>query len=107
MDYYFRESLYNLVELALLARHYEESLVGALGASAKGGNISFQQTLLKMKATEGKGRLVVAIHGEDPVGFYWMQEKQKPSLWIHSEHKSQNLESLLLNWVHTEGAATV
>lgn len=107
MDYYFRESLYNLVELAILARHYEESLLGTLGSSAKGGNISFQQTLLKMKATEGKGRLVVAIHGEDPVGFYWMQESQKPSLWIHPEHKSHNLESLLLNWVQAEPTITV
>lgn len=107
MEYYFRESLYNLVELAILARHYEESLLGTRGDSATGGNISFQQTLLKMKATEGKGRLVVAILGEDPVGFYWELEGQKPSFWIQSEHKQHNLESMLLKWAHSETSARV
>lgn len=119
MEYYYRESLYNLVELALLARAYEESLVGALPkeaslradfhleGTAASRNISFQQTLLKMKATEGHGRLVVAIHGSDPVGFYWTPQGAQMVMWVRADHRGQGVEAGLLKWAQQDENASV
>lgn len=92
--YFVRESLYNLVELSLLARFYEQycvpnSFTGQLDKA------SVSQTLLKMKATEGKGQLRVAICDTDPVGFYWVFEGQVLANWVHPSHKDQGIESFL------------
>lgn len=92
-DYFFRESLYNLVELALLARYYEESRIPASGVLNKE---SLSQTLLKMKATEGKGQLRVAIYGTDPVGFFWNYQGQVMAHWVHPEHQHKGVEQGLL-----------
>lgn len=92
--YFIRESLYNLVELSLLARVYEEQCVPA-ATSGSLNKESLAQTLLKMKATEGKGTLRVAIHGSDPVGFYWNSQGQVLALWVHPEHRNQGLEQSL------------
>lgn len=116
MSYYYRESLYNLVELAILARNYHDSLAVLrdpqlgpaipsdfhLEATREQLDISFQQTLLKMKATEGRGRLVVAIYGADPVGFYWSQDNKKLAQWVHPLHKANGIEESLTKWAHTE-----
>ena len=93
-DYFFRESLYNLVELALLARFFEESCVPAASGSINKASLS--QTLLKMKATEGKGQLRVAIHGTDPVGFFWLYEGKVLAHWVHPDHKDRGVEQGLL-----------
>lgn len=93
--YFIRESVYNLVELALLARFYEEYCV----PNASSGNLnqnSLSQTLLKMKATETKGRLRVAIFDTDPVGFYWEYEGKVLAHWVHPTHHNQGLEQNLL-----------
>ena len=93
--YFVRESLYNLVELALLARFYEEFCT----PSASSGTLnqaSLSQTLLKMKATEGKGQLRVAIHDTDPVGFYWNFEGKVLAHWVHPDHRNQGVEDKLL-----------
>ncbi|MFS4461135.1 hypothetical protein [Bdellovibrio sp. HCB2-146] len=91
--YLIRDSMYNLVELSLLARLYEEHCL----PSATSGNLnkeSLAQTLLKMKATEGKGQLRVAICDTDPVAFFWEYEG-KTALWVHPEHRAQGLEENL------------
>lgn len=95
-NYMIRESLYNLVELSLLARFFEEyctpnSFNGTLDKQ------SLSQTLLKMKATEGKGQLRVAIHNTDPVGFYWVNDGKVLAHWVHPDHKNQGIESNLKN----------
>ncbi|KYG60485.1 hypothetical protein [Bdellovibrio bacteriovorus] len=93
--YFIRESLYNLVELSLLARLYEEHCIPA----ASTGNLnqeSLAQTLLKMKATEGKGELRVAIFDTDPIGFYWKFQGQVLAHWVHPEHRNQGVEQGLL-----------
>ncbi|WII71850.1 hypothetical protein QJS83_15405 [Bdellovibrio sp. 22V] len=93
--YFVRESLYNLVELSLLARLYEEHCIPA--ASSEGLNqASLAQTLLKMKATEGKGQLRVAIYETDPVGFYWNYEGKVLAHWVHPEHRGLGVEQSLL-----------
>ena len=92
--YFIRESLFNLVELSLLARLYEEHCL----PSASSGVISqdsLAQTLLKMKATEGKGELRVAIYETDPVGFYCKFEGKVLAHWVHPEHRNQGVEQAL------------
>ncbi|WP_413581344.1 hypothetical protein [Bdellovibrio sp. HCB288] len=87
--YFIRESVFNLVELSLLARMYEEHCV-----PSSGGNLnkqSLSQTLLKMKATEGKGHLRVVIHDTDPVGFYWNYDGNE-TLWVHPTHRAEGVE---------------
>lgn len=88
--YFIRESMFNLVELSLLARMYEEHCVPSSGS----GNLnktSLSQTLLKMKATEGNGQLRVAIHDTDPVGFYWQYDGNE-TLWVHPTHRGEGVE---------------
>lgn len=93
--YFIRESFFNLVELSLLARLYEECCL----PSANTGSFnqgSFAQTLLKMKATESKGELRVAIYEADPIGFYWKYEGKILAHWVHPEHRNQGVEQSLL-----------
>lgn len=93
--YFIRESLYNLVELSLLARFYEEYC--APSASTGGLNqASLSHTLLKMKATEGKGQLRVAIFGTDPVGFYWFYDGKVMAHWVLPSHRGHGVEESLL-----------
>lgn len=93
-NYLIRESLFNLVELSLLARMYEEFCVPSAGGTLNKASIS--QTLLKMKATEGNGQLRVAIHGTDPVGFYWLYEGKVLAHWVNPTHRGQGVEDRLL-----------
>ncbi|WP_347359199.1 hypothetical protein [Bdellovibrio sp.] len=93
--YFIRESLFNLVELSLLARLFEEHCT----PSASSGNLnkeSLAQTLLKMKATEGKGHLRVAICETDPVGFFWSLDGKVLAHWVHPDHRNQGVEQNLL-----------
>lgn len=94
--YFIRESLYNLVELSLLARFYEEHCLPSASSGALNKS-SLAQTLLKMKATEGQGELRVAIHETDPVGFYWKYEDKVMAHWVHPEHRGRGVEQSLLN----------
>ncbi|WP_413570338.1 hypothetical protein ACLWBD_07350 [Bdellovibrio sp. HCB117] len=93
--YFIRESLYNLVELSLLARLYEEHCIPAASTGSLNQE-SLAQTLLKMKATEGKGELRVAIFDTDPIGFYWEFQGQVLAHWVHPEHRNQGVEQGLL-----------
>ncbi|MGZ3771966.1 MAG: hypothetical protein ACXVCP_19280 [Bdellovibrio sp.] len=93
--YFIRESLYNLVELSLLARLYEEHCVPSANTK-KINQESLAQTLLKMKATEKNGKLRVLIHEADPVGFYWEYEGKTVAHWVHPDHRGQGLEQKLL-----------
>ncbi|QDK45318.1 MULTISPECIES: hypothetical protein [unclassified Bdellovibrio] len=88
--YFIRDSVYNLVELSLLARMYEENCLPTSGNGVL-NKTSLSQTLLKMKATEGKGQLRVAIHDTDPVGFYWNYEGHE-TLWVHPTHRAEGVE---------------
>jgi hypothetical protein len=92
--YFIRESLYNLVELSLLARLYEEHCLPTASTGALNKE-SLAQTLLKMKATEGKGKLRVAIWETDPVGFFW-EYNGATTLWVHPEHRGQGVENNLM-----------
>ena len=95
--YFVRDSVFNLVELSLLARLYEEHCL----PSASSGSLnqdSLAQTLLKMKATEKKGQLRVAIYESDPIGFYWKYEDKLLAHWVHPEHRGQGVELSLLNF---------
>lgn len=92
--YLIRDSLFNLVELSLLARMYEEHCL----PSAQSGKInqeSLAQTLLKMKATENNGQLRVAIYDAEPVGFYWKYEDKVLGQWVHPEHRLEGIEKSL------------
>ena len=89
--YFIRDSMYNLVELSLLARFYEEHCLPS-ASSGKLNQESLMQTVLKMKATEQKGRLRVAIFETDPVGFYWEYEGSVLGEWVHPQHRGQGLE---------------
>lgn len=92
--YFVRESLFNLVELSLLARLYEEHCT----PSASTGSLnqaSFTQTLLKMKATENKGQLRVAIYEADPIGFFWSLDNKVLAHWVHPEHRLMGVEESL------------
>lgn len=93
--YFIRDSMFNLVELSLLARLYEAHCT----PSASSGKISpesLAQTLLKMKATEKNGQLRVAIFETDPVGFYWNYEGKVLAHWVHPDHRGQGVEQNLL-----------
>src|ERR1700757_4046950 len=94
--YFIRESLFNLVELSLLARMFEENCT----PSASTGTInkqSLSQTLLKMKATEKNGVLRVAIYGPDPIGFYWQYEGKVLGHWVQPAHRGQGVEESLVH----------
>jgi hypothetical protein len=94
-QYFVRDSVYNLVELSLLARLYEEHCVPrASGATLNQGSLA--QTLLKMKATEGQGRLKVAIYEADPVGFHWVYQGQLLASWVHPEYRALGIEKVLM-----------
>lgn len=93
--YFIRESLFNLVELSLLARFYEEYCTPA-ASSGKINPESLAQTLLKMKATEGQGQLKVAIYDTDPIGFFWSYEGKVLAHWVHPDHRNQGVEQNLL-----------
>ncbi|MBV2169145.1 MAG: hypothetical protein KUL82_10605 [Bdellovibrio sp.] len=93
--YFIRESLYNLVELSLLARLYEEHCTPS-ASSGKLNQESLAQTLLKMKSTEGKGELRVAIYEADPIGFYWKLGDLVLAHWVHPEHRGLGVEQGLL-----------
>ena len=91
--YLIRNSLFNLVELSLLARMYEEHCTPSSG----GGKInqeSLTQTMLKMKATEHNGSLRVAIYDAEPVGFFWDFNGQSAQ-WVHPEHRLEGIEQTL------------
>ena len=51
---------------------------------------------MKMKATEGKGELRVAIHDTDPVGFYWKYDGKVMAHWVHPTHRGEGVEQGLL-----------
>lgn len=91
--YFIRDSMYNLVELSLLARFYEEHCLPS-ASSGKLNQESLMQTVLKMKATEGKGRLRVAIYETDPVGFFWEYDGTVAQ-WVHPQHRGQGIEESL------------
>ncbi|MGZ6460603.1 MAG: hypothetical protein ACXWQX_16240 [Bdellovibrio sp.] len=93
--YFIRESLFNLVELSLLARLYEEHCIPSATTGVLNQS-SLAQTLLKMKATEKNGVLRVAICGSDPVGFYWQYEGKVVGQWVHPEHRGLGIEDNLL-----------
>lgn len=93
--YLIRASLYNLVELSLLARMYEEHCT----PSAQTGNVnkeSLAQTLLKMKASEKMGELNVAIFDAEPVGFYWRFQDKVLAHWVNPEHRLEGIEKSLI-----------
>ena len=92
--YFIRESLYNLVELSLLARLFEEHCTPS-ASSGKINQGSLMQTLLKMKATEGQGQLRVAIYEADVIGFFWELEGTVLAHWVHPEHRLQGVEQSL------------
>lgn len=92
--YFIRESLFNLVELSLLARLYEENCLPAAAPAARHQE-SLAQTLLKMKATESQGVLRVAIYETDPIGFFWEMNDQTLAHWVAPEHRHQGLEEAL------------
>ena len=92
--YFIRNSLYNLVELSLLARLYEEFCVPSSGKALSKESLS--QTLLKMKASETQGALRVAICNTDPIGFYWQFQGQVLAHWVHPDHRGQGVEQGLL-----------
>lgn len=96
-QYHVRESLYNLVELSLLARLFEEYCTPN-SFSGEINRESLSATLLKMKASEGKGLLRVLIYKSDPVGFYWVLEDQVMAQWVHPDHKGKGLENTLKNF---------
>lgn len=94
--YFVRESMFNLVELSLLARLYEEYCAFA-AASGKLNQESLAQTLLKMKATENVGSLRVAIFEADIVGFFWQLHGKVVAHWVHPDHRARGVEQSLLN----------
>lgn len=93
-NYYIRPSLFNLVELSLLARMYEESCVPR-NIKADLDSHSLAQTLLKMKATEGQGILRVVLFDASPVGFYWQYQGQTLASWVSPEHLSHDIKKAL------------
>ena len=93
--YFIRESVFNLVELSLLARMYEEFCIPS-AVSGEINKASLSQTLLKMKATEGNGTLRVAIHDTDPIGFYWKYDDKVLACWVHPTHRGEGVEEGLL-----------
>ena len=93
-NYFVRESLYNLVELSLLARIYEEQCLPSAQSRALHQD-SLAQTLLKMKATEKNGQLRVVIFGADPIAFHWQFQGQLLAHWIHPDHRGHGVEALL------------
>lgn len=88
--------MFNLVELSLLARYYEEFCTPRAQGKALDKE-SLSQTLLKMKATESHGRLRVAIFETDPVGFFWEFEGTTMAHWVHPDHRGQGVEQRLLD----------
>ncbi|KYG64996.1 hypothetical protein AZI86_11185 [Bdellovibrio bacteriovorus] len=92
--YLIRDSLFNLVELSLLARMYEEHCTPS-AAAGKLSPDSLAQTLLKMKATEKNGQLRVAIYDAEPVGFYWQYQGQVLAKWVQPEHRLEGIEQSL------------
>lgn len=93
--YLVRDSMFSLVELSLLARLYEEFCTPSASSGAINKE-SLAQTLLKMKATEGKGQLKVAIFDTDPIGFFWSYEGKVLAHWVHPDHRNQGVEQNLL-----------
>ena len=92
--YLIRDSLFNLVELSLLARMYEEHCTPS-ASSGKLSPDSLAQTLLKMKATEKNGQLRVAIFDAEPVGFYWKYDGKVLAQWVQPEHRLEGIEKSL------------
>ena len=87
--------MFNLVELSLLARYYEEFCVPSKASQLNKESLS--QTLLKMKASENKGTLRVAIFETDPVGFYWEYEGKVLAHWVHPDHRGHGVEQGLIS----------
>lgn len=92
-DFFIRDSLYSLVELALLAKQHVSQLGSVLRQENEKALIT--QTMLRMKATEGVGVLKVAIHDVDPVAFYWSFDSTT-SVWIDERFRNTDLEDQLL-----------
>jgi hypothetical protein len=93
--YLIRESLFNLVELSLLARMYEQHCVPSASTGVVNSE-SLAQTLLKMKASEKQGQLRVAIFDAEPVGFYWKFQDKVMAHWVAPEHRLEGIEQSLL-----------
>ena len=107
-EYFYREGQFHLVEVALVARLYEEYCVPA-AEGAKLNNDSLTQTILKLKATEKKGFFHVCLHNADVVGFIWIapehgSQQQRAddasqfklmALWAHPEHNQDLIKTEL------------
>ena len=89
--YFIRPSLFNLVELSLLADLYERHCTPAASVDQVNKD-SLAQTLLKMKASEKKGKINVVIYEASPIGFYWEMDGKPLAVWIPPAHKNQGIE---------------
>lgn len=94
--YLIRDSMFNIVELSLLARMYEEHCVPS-ATTGKINQESLAQTLLKMKASEKQGVLRVAIFDAEPVGFHWQFQDKVMATWVQPEHRLEGIEQTLAN----------
>lgn len=89
--YFIRPSLFNLVELSLLADLYEKHCTPSASIDQVNKE-SLAQTLLKMKAAEKKGKINVVLFEASPVGFYWEMDGNLVATWIAPAHKNQGIE---------------
>lgn len=93
-NYFIRPSLFNLVELSLLAKMYEESCLPKSPQASLDSN-SVAQTILKMKATENQGVLRVVFFDANPIGFYWQYEGQVMASWLPPEHNHADIKTAM------------
>ncbi len=96
IEFLIRDSQFSLVELSLLANYYVEKLSSVVAKIDQRQLV--MQTILRMKATEGKGLLKVAIFATDPVGFYWSFDSTT-SIWIDERFRNHDLQDQLLKSV--------
>lgn len=87
MDYLIRKSHFSLIEISLLARSLERSRVPAAGKEPSQEVLT--KTMLEMKSSEKSGNLMVAIHGENPVGFVWTLPNGDQVSWVETGHNPQ------------------
>lgn len=97
IEFFIRDSQFSLVELTLLAKHYVENLNSVVSSPDQRQLLT--QTMLRMKATEGRGILKVAIFDTDPVGFYWSFDSTA-SIWIDERFRNHGLQDQLINSVN-------
>lgn len=93
-NYFIRPSLFNLVELSLLARMYEQSCLPRHN-EARLNQESLAQTILKMKATEQQGVLRVVLFDANPVGFYWQYQGETLASWLNPDHNRVDVKSAM------------